>query len=340
MVFSYYRLGKVINEESKADKITIALFLIFNVPGSYDGLFKDDWIAHWERDKKSKINFVQQSIPEFAISDIFPFHGLSDHIENTTFILSHLNLPHLYVRVRPFKKQMVLTKLKAARIPFVVQNNCITLRNGTPVQNHVTLNEEVVIQDKSSQNVATYLSILDFKQKELVSVWDCCAGSGGKSILVFDCIKQKINLTATDIRTSIIQNLHRRFKEAGLKKYHAYVADATKPILHNKKFDLVICDVPCTGSGTWGRSPEHLQFHTNEKTDYYVQIQQRITINAFKHVLEGGYFLYITCSVFKAENESMVEFILNNSNLQLVKWEYFKGYETKADTLFAALFIA
>ncbi len=329
------------NEENKTDKITAALYLMYNVPGGYEAIYSTDWLGGWVKNKREKIKFLQKHFTDFLPEKIFPLsERLSPEIEKDNFILSHLHVPHLYIRIRPLKREVVVGKLKATRIPFVIHNNCITLRNGTPVQNYIELNEEVVIQDMSSQKVGNYLSALAFKQNEVINVWDCCAGSGGKSILALDCLKQKVNLTATDVRTSIIQNLHKRFKEAGIRKYHAYVADATKPIVHNKKFDLVICDVPCSGSGTWGRSPEHLQFYSSEKTEHYVQLQKRITTNAVKHVIDGGYFLYITCSVFKAENENMVEFILSHSNLKLEKWEYFKGYETKADTLFVALFIA
>jgi 16S rRNA (cytosine967-C5)-methyltransferase len=48
--------------------------------------------------------------------------------------------------------------------------------------------------------------------------------------------------------------------------------------------------------------------------------------------------LYITCSVFKKENEEVVEFIQGNSELELIKMELLKGYDKKADTMFAALF--
>jgi 16S rRNA (cytosine967-C5)-methyltransferase len=48
--------------------------------------------------------------------------------------------------------------------------------------------------------------------------------------------------------------------------------------------------------------------------------------------------LYITCSVFKKENEEVVEYLKQNTSLQLKAMQYYKGYDKKADTLFAALF--
>jgi 16S rRNA (cytosine967-C5)-methyltransferase len=59
-----------------------------------------------------------------------------------------------------------------------------------------------------------------------------------------------------------------------------------------------------------------------------------------KALKSGGYFLYITCSVFQKENEEIVEFIESNCPLKLVSLRYLDGYNQKADTLFAALFSA
>jgi 16S rRNA (cytosine967-C5)-methyltransferase len=53
---------------------------------------------------------------------------------------------------------------------------------------------------------------------------------------------------------------------------------------------------------------------------------------------KNGWLLYITCSVFKKENEDVVEFTRSNSGLELIEMELLKGYEEKADTMFAALF--
>jgi 16S rRNA (cytosine967-C5)-methyltransferase len=96
--------------------------------------------------------------------------------------------------------------------------------------------------------------------------------------------------------------------------------------------------VPCSGSGTWARTPEQLHFFSKKKIDEYSILQQKIVSNAIEYLDEKGYLLYITCSVFKKENEENVAFIQKNLNLQLIKSQYLKGYEMQGDTLFAALF--
>ena len=106
----------------------------------------------------------------------------------------------------------------------------------------------------------------------------------------------------------------------------------------NESFDIIIADVPCTGSGTWARTPEQLHFFKNNEIEKYALLQRRIVGNALPHLKTNGHLLYITCSVFKKESEENVSFFKEKYNLNLIKSEYLKGYEMQADTLFVALF--
>ena len=75
------------------------------------------------------------------------------------------------------------------------------------------------------------------------------------------------------------------------------------------------------------------------KIGYIMQInKQKIILNAFKKVASAGYFLYITCSVFKNENEEMMAFIQKETNMELVASRLLRGYEEKADSMYMALF--
>jgi len=107
----------------------------------------------------------------------------------------------------------------------------------------------------------------------------------------------------------------------------------------NNTYDVILCDAPCTGSGTWSRTPEQLHFFDERKIESYAALQKKITSSVVPQLRPGGFFLYITCSVFRKENEEVAEFIKNNKvDLELIKMELLKGYDKKADTLFVALF--
>jgi len=173
--------------------------------------------------------------------------------------------------------------------------------------------------------------------KDRLSVWDCCAASGGKSIMAKDILGD-MDLTVSDVRESILINLKKRFSEAGITKYKSFVADLThssQPIVHS--FDLIIADVPCSGSGTWSRTPEQLYYFDQKAIEEYSNLQKKIVANVIAQMKPGGYLLYITCSVFKKENEEVVAFIKQNFHLEVTQMEVLKGYDKKADTMFAAL---
>ena len=84
--------------------------------------------------------------------------------------------------------------------------------------------------------------------------------------------------------------------------------------------------------------PNRLHFFKNNEIEQYALLQRRIIDNALPHLKTNGYLLYITCSVFKKENEENVAFFKEKYKMNLIKSEYLKGYEMQADTLFVALF--
>ena len=269
----------------------------------------------------------------------FPWkEELSEGIDYESFLKSFQTQPDLFLRVRPGNEKMVKEKLNNAGIEFREANStCLALPNSSKIDQVIELDKEAVVQDLNSQKVGEFLPRFTFDVSRL-TLWDCCAASGGKSILAYDLLKN-IDLTVSDIRESILVNLRKRFMRAGIKDYKSLIIDLSKlQPLRAQRFDLIILDAPCTGSGTWSRTPEQLFYFKKEKIDYYSNIQKRIAQNVIPHLNENGKFLYITCSVFKKENEEVVDFITKNSNLKIEKMELLKGYDKKADTLFACLF--
>jgi 16S rRNA (cytosine967-C5)-methyltransferase len=227
--------------------------------------------------------------------------------------------------------------LKAAALNYKeLSDTCLSLPNTSRVDELINLDKEAVVQDHSSQRIAEFLELL--KGKTGIKIWDCCAASGGKSILAKDVLGD-IKLTVSDIRDSILINLKKRFAEAGISSYHSFVTDLSKPLPKNAtgQYDLIIADVPCSGSGTWSRTPEQLHFYSSSKTTGYAALQKKIATTVMSQLKPGGYLLYITCSVFKQENEEAVSFLKEKFHLQVVKMEFLKGYELKADSMFAAL---
>jgi len=86
------------------------------------------------------------------------------------------------------------------------------------------------------------------------------------------------------------------------------------------------------------RTPEQLYFFDERKIETYSVLQKKIVSNAIPQLQPGGTFIYITCSVFKKENEELVAFIKEKFHLQIEQMEVLKGYDKKADSMFVAVF--
>ena len=340
LCYCYYRLGHAEMGLEVEERILLALFLCSNDTHEIISELRPEWKENMTDPLQEKLQLIGYP---FSLENIFPWQDeLSEGVDGTAFALSHLTQPDLFLRVRPGQKENVLSKLKAHTVLFEEYgNDCLALFNATKIDDILEVNKEVVVQDYSSQRILEFYQIIKSDIKHQPSVWDCCAASGGKSLLAVDTLGN-IDLTVSDVRSSIIHNLKQRLEAAGITKYHSFVADLTssQSAIQNLKAEIIICDVPCSGSGTWGRTPEQLHFFSAEKIDYYSNLQKQIVQNVLPHLKKDGYFLYITCSVFKKENEEVVDFILTNSKLQLIKKEVLIGYDKKADTMFGALFKA
>lgn len=319
LCYCYFRLGRSYPQLTTEQKIVMGYLL--SKPG-----WPDEWLAF----------FGSFHLPQAPPDNIFPLAAyVSQGINGDAFVKSHLVQPDLFLRIRPGYKEVVADKLKAADIPFIVTDDSLRLPNNVRVEDEMRLNREAVVQDLSSQRVGSLLQVYKAVKSEPVpSVWDCCAASGGKSILAHDILGE-MELTVSDIRSSILFNLKKRFREAHINNYRAFIADAAKAN-PGQQFDLIIADVPCSGSGTWARTPEQLQYFEPARVGDFVKLQSAIAGNAVQYLKAGGYLLYITCSVFEKENEGQVN-LLQMAGLQLVEQRYFRGYEEKADTMFAAL---
>ena len=338
LCYAGLRIGKAFHGWSGENKIRAGLFLcndradpLTELIGDYNEIISKTKAEKWEILSSAESNTTD-------VSAIFPVpvEAFSHDLDSSEFLFSFFNQPDLFLRIRPGKDSIVREKLNREGLNYEsLPPSAIRLPINTRLDEIFEADREVVVQDYSSQLCGTLLSQVS---TEIKYVWDACAASGGKSLLVADLLGN-IRLTVTDIRSSIIFNLEKRFQQAGIKNYHAYIVDLSgdAPLPFDQQQDLVVADVPCSGSGTWSRTPEQLNFFDPAKIDYYQDLQQRILKRILPVLKPGGYLLYITCSVFHQENEDNIDFVLREFNLQLIEQKLIVGYPVGADTMFAAL---
>ena len=335
LCYCYFRTGKSLLTIPVEERILAGLFLCSDKPGKLLEEIRPEWNKQvgLPIDEKYAMLGIQ-----YSMATVFPWQEeLSAEADYRLLCASFFIQPDLFLRLRPGQEKVVTEKLQRAGIEFKsVSARGLSIATASNTDAIIELDKEAVVQDYNSQRVGEFLPLRDDDSQ--LSVWDCCAASGGKSIMAKDILGD-INLTVSDVRESILINLKKRFAAAGISNYKCLVVDLTKPVpaLKGEKFNLILADVPCSGSGTWSRTPEQLYYFNEAKIDEYAVLQKKIMTTVIPHLAQGGQLLYITCSIFKKENEAAVDFIKEKFHLELTRMELLKGYDRKADTMFAAL---
>jgi 16S rRNA (cytosine967-C5)-methyltransferase len=335
LVYNYFRLGRAIPGAPADERLFVAEFLCNNQLNSFLQHFKPEWAACINFSITEKLSMVKTAHPDFKLDDIFPWVGqVSAGIDKEAFLRSFFIQPDLFIRVYKGFETQVKVALANAEVVFKDEaNGCFSLPNGTRLEALFPNQHWFEVQDYSSQQTANY-----FKPNKWDNWWDACAASGGKSLLLHN-LEPTVKLVVSDIRESILANLDERFQQVGLMKYQKKLLDLTQNndlLLHDYAFDGIILDAPCSGSGTWGRTPEMISQFDTHKIEFFQRLQKDITRNVVKYLKPGKPLIYITCSAFKAENEDVVNFIVKEFGLKLEAQAVLTGYENKADTMFVA----
>ena len=187
--------------------------------------------------------------------------------------------------------------------------NCMAYQNG-----------EIEVQDEASQLGAI---LCDVRTEH--KIIDYCCGAGGKSLLLGAILNNKGTIFAHDKNPQRMENLSPRAPRLNIKNIQKITE--LKP---NDKFDRFIIDAPCSGSGTWRRSPDAKYRLTPKQLKAIEQAQTEILQIAGKHLTPDGRIVYMTCSVLPEENEQRIEnFLKENPHFSTVDME--KLWERKLE---------
>jgi 16S rRNA (cytosine967-C5)-methyltransferase len=167
----------------------------------------------------------------------------------------------------------------------------------------------VEVQDEGSQLIA-----LSCEPTSKMTVLDYCAGAGGKTLALSAEMHNKGQLFACDIHEWRLKRAKERARRAGVHNVRFQKADDPKFLKrHLNFFDRVLVDAPCSGTGTWRRNPD-MKFKTTADDIRELQLLQRtILAKTAPLVRQGGWLIYATCSVLKAENHDQIAFFLENN---------------------------
>lgn len=182
-------------------------------------------------------------------------------------------------------------KIRDGRVPIAATK---AFRNGL-----------VEVQDEGSQLIALLVDA-----KPGLRVCDFCAGAGGKTLALGAVMQNKGQLLALDVMKGRLDRAQVRIRRADLHNIERHLLrDHRDPWLKRRKakFDRVLVDAPCSGSGAWRRNPDARWRLGEEELRRLVGLQAEILESAQRLVKPGGRLIYATCSLLAEENARQVE---------------------------------
>ena len=290
---------------------------------------KKDYTELFEEKDNIKRISITTSMPEWIILELKK-EGVS--IEKIEEICKNSNIrPSISVRINNLKisKQELKEKLqeKGIKTEDGILNDFLILNNIKDIENL----EEFTQGYFTVQDEVAGLTALVLNPQPGENVLDACSSPGGKTTYLAELMKNQGNIVATDIhehRTKLVENAAKRL---GINIIKTSVQDAT--IFNEKykeKFDKILLDVPCLGIGVLKRKPDIKWQKEQKDVDEISKIQYKILENCSKYLKKNGEIVYSTCSIFKKENEGIIEkFIQNNLEFQIEKFDFEKNSQLK-----------
>jgi 16S rRNA (cytosine967-C5)-methyltransferase len=161
-------------------------------------------------------------------------------------------------------------------------------------------------QDEGSQLVAL---LADARPEH--QVLDYCAGAGGKTLALGAAMKNKGHLVAADVNDDRLARAKQRLKRAGVENAERRMIDNDWAKKQRARFDRVLVDAPCSGTGSWRRNPDARWSAAAAKLDELAALQDEILDRAAKFVKLGGRLIYATCSLLPIENDERIKAFLS-----------------------------
>ncbi|MCQ2451181.1 MAG: 16S rRNA (cytosine(967)-C(5))-methyltransferase RsmB [Clostridia bacterium] len=163
------------------------------------------------------------------------------------------------------------------------------------------------VEDMASQKVIDGIGLTEGQR-----VLDICSAPGGKAFTMAENMNNTGEIVACDLYEHRVKLIKDGALRLGLKGIKPTVNDAAVYNENLGKFDVVLCDVPCSGLGVIRRKPEiKYKDISKEELEELSKIQSQILENASKYVKAGGKLIYSTCTLRKAENQDIISAFLD-----------------------------
>ena len=212
--------------------------------------------------------------------------------------------PSVTVRIEdlPVEEELEAAGIKLERGELL--SNTRTVAVGDVTKTNAFREGRVRLQDEGSQLVAE----LAGRGREIL---DCCAAPGGKTLILAER-NPTARIVACESNAQRLTQLRERLDELG-DRLEFRLVDVTF-LADVSAYDVVLADVPCSGTGTLGRNPEIRHRLRPEDFARQAERQRAILRAALRAVRPGGQVIYSTCSLEPEENQEIVTAVLSESH--------------------------
>jgi 16S rRNA (cytosine967-C5)-methyltransferase len=237
--------------------------------------------------------------------------------ERTTMLLDANNqAPRLSIALQqPAKRDATIRELEEAGLGVAsgqVLKSALAVKGGSITRTNAFRNGRISIQDEASQAIPLLLKVQRGDR-----VLDLCAAPGGKTGALARAAGSGAFVVAADLHGHRLRAMDEQFARLGVRNILLAQLDATQPLPFAKKFDRILVDAPCSGTGTLARHPEIRWRLRPEQINEFHGLQATILSRATASLAPGGRLVYSTCSLEREENEDVIaEALEEDSSLQ------------------------
>lgn len=201
--------------------------------------------------------------------------------------------------------------------------------NKSIVNHSLFLSGKVTIQDIASQKVSEVLN----PSKGSI-VLDICSAPGGKTSHLADIMNNTGEIHACDVHEHKLKLMKTNFKRLGVENVKLQLIDGRMIKDHVKSgaFDYILADLPCSGLGVLGHKVD-VKYNINiESIEEIIKLQEEILNSTADLLKVGGYYVYSTCTINKAENEEQVKkFLESHLNYEKIEEHVYLPFEYHTD---------
>jgi 16S rRNA (cytosine967-C5)-methyltransferase len=241
----------------------------------------------------SDSELLARAVPEWA-REVMPL--------SAALLREFQHEPRLWLRARPGQSATVAAQLKDATAHEAVPDALWYQGRQDLFRNSLFHEGQFEVQDLSSQAVGRVCAPIPGQ-----TWWDVCAGEGGKTLHLCDLMQNKGLVWASDPAEWRLASLKRRAGRAKLFNYRLAPWTHKEHLPTKTKFDGILVDAPCSGTGTWGRNPQARWTTTLQDVWELAEIQRGILEKISGSLKPGGRLIYAVCTLAAPETNGVAD---------------------------------